>query len=38
MDLFGEEVRPKAKYVQRQDGKDDYDAFKEKKEEDGDDL
>ena len=30
LDLFGEEVRPKAKYVQRQNGKDDYDEFTEK--------
>lgn len=30
LDLFGEEVRPKAKYVQGQVGKDDYDEFTEK--------
>ena len=30
LDLFGEEVRPKAKYVQGQVGKDDYGEFKEK--------
>ena len=30
LDLFGEEVRPKAKYVQGQAGKDDYDEFTEK--------
>ncbi len=30
LDLFGEEVRPKAKYVQGQGGKDDYGEFTEK--------
>ena len=30
LDLFGEEVRPKAKYVQGQVGKDDYGEFTEK--------
>ena len=30
LDLFGEAVRPKAKYVQGQVGKDDYDEFTEK--------
>ena len=30
LDLFGEEVRPKAKYVQGQFGKDDYGEFTEK--------
>lgn len=30
LDLFGEEVRPKAKYVQGQVGKDDYGKFTEK--------
>ena len=30
LDLFGEEVRPKAKYVQGQVGKDDYDEFTDK--------
>ena len=30
LDLFGEEVRPKAKYVQGLFGKDDYGEFTEK--------
>ena len=30
LDLFGEEVRPKAKYVQGKVGKDDYGEFTEK--------